>query len=200
MKRYILIAAALLFASSSVVQAQEIKPYVGIGLGGFGLEYKEPGVTQKNTILGGFAKIGLDFNEYIGAELRVGLTGKGSQTYPAAMILGAAAATTVDQSLSSFVSYLLKLQYPVASDMRIYGMLGATSAKYKQAYNPGNLVIGAGQSTNKTGFSYGVGGEYFVTDQVSAGFEWMQYWTDVDLGPVSSARVWGATGSLNYHF
>jgi hypothetical protein len=39
-----------------------------------------------------------------------------------------------------------------------------------------------------------------MNDQLSVGAEWMQYWTNVKLGSGFKTKVWGAVGTLNYHF
>lgn len=203
MKKYVVIAAAFVsscFATS--VQAQDFRPYAGVGLGVFGLEYSEPGLGQKNNVFGGFAKFGVDANEYLGVELRLGMTGKGTKNYPAAMITGATQNTELAQEFTSFISYLAKLQYPVAQDTNLYAMIGATTAKYKHTYTPANATLGSGQSTTKTSVSFGFGGEYAVDPNVSVGGEWMQYWTSTSLNTVTGAKakLWGAVGTLNYHF
>jgi len=197
MKRFILIAAALLFAGASTAQAQDIKPYAGLAFGAFGVEESEPGFNQKSTVFGGYGKLGLDFNEYIGAEVRIGATSSGSAGYPAGT-LGSPVAFNVALSAQNFFSYLVKLQYPVAEDFRVYGLIGGTTAKFKLDVSV--LGLTGTTSKTKTGFSYGGGGEYFVSDKISIGAEWVQYWTDVNLDPVSTARIWGASGSINYYF
>ncbi|MFQ5345819.1 MAG: porin family protein [Mariprofundus sp.] len=198
MKR-LLIAMAAMVAMSGVAQAQDIKPYVGVGAGAFGLEYTEPGFNQKSTTFGGFVKLGVDVNEYVGAELRLATTSKGSKSYPAGTLGGI---VPFDFSLTgqSMISYLAKLQFPVAQDFRVYGLIGGTTGKLKRELSVpvgGRLI---NDSATKTGFSYGFGGEYFVADHVSVGGEWIQYWTDVNLGTGITGRLWSATGSLNYHF
>jgi len=198
MKR-LLIAMAAMVAMSGVAQAQDIKPYAGIGIGAFGVEVKDSsvGLNQKNTVFGGYAKFGVDFTDYLAVELRVGATGTGTKTYPAGTF-GIPATFDVKLSSDYFISYLAKLQYPVAQDFRVYALVGGTTAKAKM----GVSVVGLNftQSKSKTGFTYGFGGEYNLNDQLSIGGEWVQYWTNVKMDNTTKAKLWGAVGTLAYHF
>ena len=58
--------------------------------------------NQRDNVFGGYLQLGSDFNDYLGAELRIGTTAKGSNAYGGG---------TVDLSADSLFSYLLKLQY-----------------------------------------------------------------------------------------
>ncbi len=165
----------------------DIRPYVGAGLGAFGLEFKNNATSQKNTVLGGYVKLGADIGDYLGAELRFGATGSGSKTY-------AAPTGKVKQQASNFISYLAKVQFPATPDLKLYALLGGTTAKFKRG----------GQGKSKTGFSYGFGGEYFLQDTLSVGAEWVQYWTNVKLGTAfgvnNKAKLWGISLTGAYHF
>jgi len=163
----------------------DIRPYVGAGIGAFGLELKNTAGSQKNTVFGGYAKAGVDIGDYLGAELRLGTTGSGTTG-------------TTKLSESYFISYLAKVQYPASSDLNVYAMLGGTTANFKRT------VSGVESSKSKTGFSYGFGAEYYLQDTLSIGGEWMQYWTNVKLGTAfgtdAKAKMWGAVGTVAYHF
>ena len=201
MKR-VLVGVAMIVVGGATAQAQDFRPYAGIGIGAFGIEAKTAGTafSQKNTVFGGYGKFGVDINDYVGAELRVGSVGTGDKSWPANTFGAGTAATTVSQTTDYFVSYLGKLQYPVSQDFRLYAMLGATTAKLKTTSAPN--VAAANLSKTKTGFSYGFGGDFSVTDQLSVGAEWMQYLTDVKLNATGTtkARLWGAVGTLTMHF
>ncbi|RMH62463.1 MAG: porin family protein, partial [Zetaproteobacteria bacterium] len=185
----------MLLLGVGTVQAQDIRPYAGMGLGAFGLELKNAGINgynQKNTVFGGYLRLGADVNDYFGAEFRVGTTGSGTTNYPNG---------SIKLDAGYLISYLAKVQYPFTPDFRLYGMLGATTAKLNvsvSVINPGTLS--AADSATKTGFSYGVGGEFMLDNNLSLGAEWMQYWTDVDLGVGFTGRLWSAVGTLNYAF
>lgn len=201
MKRFVVAAMTMLcIGAAGAAQARDVKPYAGAGLGFFGLEYKEPGFNQKNTVFGGFIKVGADINEYLGAEVRLGGTTEGTQSYPAGTLGGV---IPFDFSLSGdyIFSYLLKLQFPVTGDFRIYGLAGGTTAKLSRKLNvPVAGVTLINDSATNTGISYGVGADYLLSNQLSAGVEWVQYWTNVDVGAQMSAKIWGVVGTLSYHF
>ncbi len=196
MKRLITVMA-LWLAMVGIAQAQDFRSYAGIGLGAFGLEESEPGFSQKSTVFGGYIKVGADFNDYLGAELRFGTTGSGSQTN-AAGTLGVPLSFTTKLQAKYIISYLAKPQYPITPDFRIYGLLGGTTAKLEATASV--LGFSSSVSATKTGFSYGIGGELSLDDNLSIGAEWAQYWKDVTVGPNAKARLWSAVGTLNYAF
>ncbi len=174
----------------------DIRPYAGVGLGAFGLEFKNSpttnAVSQKNTVFGGYVKLGADIGDYLGAELRFGATGSGSKTYPAPI-------GSLKQQASNFISYLAKVQFPATPDLRLYALVGGTTAKFKGTDSAGS------QSQTKTGLSYGLGGEYALQDTLSVGLEWVQYWNNVKLdnnkfGTGAKAKIWGISLTGAYHF
>ncbi|ATX80361.1 Outer membrane protein beta-barrel domain-containing protein [Mariprofundus aestuarium] len=96
--------------------------------------------------------------------MRIGLTGKDKQTY--------AGDTELTFSSPTFVSYLAKIKYPVASNFDAFMLVGGTTAKIK-----GKSVSAASsltQSKIKTGASFGAGVDYKIDDQISVGAEWVQ--------------------------
>ncbi|MDQ6972058.1 MAG: outer membrane beta-barrel protein, partial [Mariprofundaceae bacterium] len=149
----ILLGGCLLAVSggaSAEAGAFDIKSYAGVGIGIFGIEYKDTASSAKKTVLGGFGKLGMDIGEYLGAEVRVGATTSGSK--------GA-----VKLSMTNFVSYLGKVQYQGASDIRIYGLAGGTTAKI--SHTSGTTVT----AVSRNGVSFGGGLEYMPDDQLSLG-------------------------------
>lgn len=201
MKRFAKAVAVMLFVGiAESAPAQDIQPYVGVGAGFFGLEYKEPGFSQKNTVFGGFVKVGADINEYVAAEVRLGGTMDGTQAY-AAGTMGAVTPFELTLAGDFIFSYLLKLQFPVAGDFRVYGLAGGTTAKLSRKLNvPTVGVTLINDSATNTGVSYGLGADYFISDRLSASVEWVQYWTNVDVGAQMSAKMWSAVGMVSYHF
>jgi len=202
MKR-ILIAMAVLLTMSGVAQAQDFQPYAGISVGAFGLEYKDSAISQNKIAFGAVGKFGVDINDYFGLEMRVGGTSSGKKVYGAG-VLGSTRAGTFKTSMNYFVSYLAKVQYPVTYNMRLYMMLGGTTGKFKVT----NGAKAVSASKSKTGLSYGVGMDYSLNDHLSVGTEWMQYWTNVKMGNAflpapgkgNKVKLWGAVGSVSYHF
>jgi len=154
MKKYILIATALLFAGTSVAQAQDIKPYAGVAVGTFSLDF---GLGSKSAI-GGFVFLGADLHENIAIEARVGTAANASY-------LG-----IIDYGVDWMVSCFAKPQFQVADGFNVYALLGGTTMKTQFGSNlPGTL------SNTSTDFSYGAGIELNVSDQQSIGVEWVQY-------------------------
>jgi len=195
-------AALTLAALPANVQAQDfdVKPYVGAGLGAFGLELKGTNGTvysQKNTVFGGYVKLGADIGDYLGAELRVGATGSGTQSNPAGT-MGSTVPFDGKIQATSLVSYLGKVQFPATPDLKLYALLGGTTAKFKFT---ATSTVGSGSSSGtKTGFTYGVGAEYSFQDTLSAGIEWVQYWTNVNAYLDGKVKIWGVTANAAYHF
>ncbi len=207
MKKQICLAVALLLLSiapATVAHANDmdIRPYMGVGMGAFGIEYSDSAISQRKTTFGGFVKGGADIGDYFGLELRLGTTTKGSKDY-AAGTLGAAAGT-FEASADYFVSYLAKLQVPASDELKPYALLGGTTASFKTT----NSSTGLSSSKAKTGFSYGFGIDYNLGNQFSVSGEWMQYWTNVNLGTSYApapgtnpkAKIWGIVAAVDYHF
>lgn len=203
-KRYAFALLGMMVLPGVNAQARDLQPYLGVGLGAFGLEVKDnsiPGVafSQKNTVFGGFLKGGVDINDYIGAELRVGTTAQGSKAYAANALMPGSPAFTYSMKAQYFISYLAKLQYPVSPEFRLYAMLGGTTARLKNNISVPGLTTVPGAVT-KTGFSFGAGGDYAIDDQFSLGAEWMQYLTNVTVAPNVKVKAWGAVVTGTAHF
>lgn len=199
LKKYahMFVLISLLLVPAGYARAQDTNSYLGAGLGVFGLEENAPGFSQRDSVFGGFLKGGLDINEYVGIEIRIGSTVKGVRDQPAGT-LGSAVPFTTSIQAQSFMSYLAKLQYPVSPAFRPYAMLGATTARFK------STVLQAGvQATSVhtvTGLSYGIGADYTINDMFSAGVEWMQYWHKVTTAPNVKASIWGAVAAMKVYF
>jgi len=193
MKKVMTIAALALtcIGASSSASAEDISFYTGLGLGTLNTEHKAAGVDQTKTSFGGFVNFGADFNEYFAAELRVGMSGKNKKTF---------ATNTFTYSSPVFVSYLAKIKYPALSNVDLYVLAGATTARIKGTSNT------ATQTKTKTGLSLGAGFDYKLNSNVSIGADWVQYMFPVNVaaGSVftadSKARMWGLTTNVTYHF
>jgi hypothetical protein len=152
-----------------------IHPYIGVGVGVYDLNFKGSGLAMSNNVAGGFVKLGADFNEYLGAELRVGATDRGKRNFPTGYY---------QQRARYLFSYLAKLQLPVTQQLRVYGLVGGTT---------GNLsfLTGAGQLAGKvaTGVSFGGGFDYQVDDFTRVGLEYMRYWNGVGVNKAGAASA-----------
>jgi len=209
MKKQILLAAVLMVLSMAPIKVlhandMDVRPYMGVGVGAFGLEYRDTIISQNNTGFGGFVKGGADIGDYFGLELRLGTTSKVSTNYTAGTL--GTAAGKFETSAGYFLSYLGKLQIPASAELRPYALIGGTTASFKSS----NSSTGLSSSKAKTGLSYGFGLDYNLGNQFSLNAEWMQYWSDVKLGsgyaaaPTgatdSKARIWGIVAAVDYHF
>lgn len=190
MKKIITAAMLTMLALPSIASATDIKLYAGGGLGIFGLDYADSTFSVNKTAFGGYGNFGADFNDYFGAEVRIGATGSVSKASPT---------TTVTLKVPSFFSYLAKVQFPATPDFKLYGLVGATTANFQ-----GTNTAGFNRTETKTGLSYGAGADYTVQDKLSIGAEWVQYWNKVNLpstwGANAEAKIWGAVITAKYHF
>jgi len=210
MKRLQLAALLAALMLTYTAQAQEMKPYMGIGAGLFAisLDINDPLVgsaSQRNPTWGSFIKAGIDVNDYFGGELRVGTTGNPSTNWGAGLPVGSGLITTVPSTVSTkidyFISYLGKIQYPVSDSYRLYALLGGTTAKYNAQLSIAGLTIPANKT--KTGFTFGGGVEVNLNDRTSIGVEWVEYWTNVtidNVGGTTKGSFRGLSATLNMAF
>ncbi|OIO72542.1 MAG: hypothetical protein AUJ56_01275 [Zetaproteobacteria bacterium CG1_02_49_23] len=172
----------------SAADANDFKPYIGLGAGMFQLKYSENGPTgslgMTKSTWGTFLNAGVQYKQYIGAELRTGLTGSGTATFPVNTI-GNAAPIDLKIGVNSYISYLLKPQYPVTDQFKVYGIFGGTAAKFETTSTIG---VQLKNSTWKTGVTYGLGLEYQFRLKGSVAVEWVEYWSDIDLGLANGSR------------
>ena len=129
-----------------------------------------PKSTEYQTGVTG--RLGYDFMNWLGAEIR-GTAGLSAPT-------GA-------QKLKQYGAYL-KPNIDVTDSLNLYGLLGASSV------NNSNLTSGV-MSDNETGFSYGLGVDYGVSDSVSVFVDVMNY-----LQKSDTPDLYGATLGAAYHF
>lgn len=167
-----------------------INPYIGLGVGIYDLKFHQGGFNQDNNVFGGFAKLGADFNDYLGAELRVGLTEPGKTTYPG---------SSVTLRADYLFSYLVKLQFPVTQEFHIYGLAGGTTGKITLKDTSGAIAPSSANKT-ATGASFGGGLEYRVDDFMDVGIEYMRYWNATKVNktgfPAGNMNVDSYTATL----
>jgi len=196
-----------LFLVNGVVSAEagDFTPYIGIGGGMFGVKYAEQGslggLELSKTTWGSFIKAGVDNQRYyFGVELRAGLAGSISNTFPAGTI-GSITPIDLKVQTTNFISYFAKLQYPVSQSFRVYGLLGGTSGRFKVESRRG---LRGSVVTWKSAISYGAGAEFRFRSKGSIGVEWVQYWSDVPLsivtGATSKVSMYGASIMINKYF
>ena len=120
--------------------------------------------------LGFTGRLGYDFMDYLGAELRgtYGMTKEDSST-----------------KFKQFGAYL-KPNYNITDTLNLYGLLGAAKA---------NMDDWSDLDTTETGFSYGAGLDYSLGDKVSVFTDVLNYLTEDD-----STSQWGLTVGAAYQF
>lgn len=198
-----LLLACSLVAAGSVANAGDFKPYIGIGGGFFSTEYSEQrvigGVKLNKNSWGAFLKAGIDYQRFLGAEFRLGGSGKVSDSFSAT--IGAISPINVSAQATTFISYLLKGQLPLAQRLKLYALLGGTAARFRVTSSGG--VTGS-TTTWKSSISYGAGAEYRFRSRGSIGIEWVQYWNRVPLSVVSfgtsKGSLSGASIVINKYF
>jgi len=203
-KRMAAFLVLFLLGGAAPVNAGDFTPYIGIGGGVFSTKYAEQGalggLVLDKTTWGSFIKAGVDYQQYMGLELRTGLTGSVSNTFPAGTI-GSITPIDLKVQTTNFISYFAKFQYPLTQKFRVYGLLGGTSGRFKVESLRG---LRGAIVTWKSAFSYGAGAEYRFRSKGSIGIEWVQYWNDVPLSIVSNttskASMYGASFMINKFF
>lgn len=158
------LALAIVF-STTITQAQDIKPYTGVGLGYFAFDVGL-GYGSMNT-MGYFGQIGADFGDYFGVELRAGATQEADKTV---------GGINLKLKLNSLFSYLAKFQYPVSDQFKIYALAGGTTANTKATASVASLTASA--SATSTSGSFGGGVSFNANDNIRIGAEWMSYASD----------------------
>jgi len=191
-----------MFFTVTVLHAQEVKVYAALETGTYAVKYSESGPAgalsaKKSGMLAGMVKVGLDYNDYVGGEIRLGTVQAGSVSFPVGT-LGSATAFGVKIQPSLFISYLGKVHYPVSQSFEVYALFGGTAAKFN--IKPTGTGVMLSTRAIKTGLSYGIGAEYKPRPLFSVGLEWMQYWTDVTMALSGGAKSSASFGGLGLSF
>lgn len=137
--------------------------------------------------------VGYDFNEYIAVEGRI-------------------TKTLFERDYADMWEYsiFLKPQYPVTEDFKVYGLLGFGLVQV-DGYDGNNPAANIGSTIlDDTGFQWGLGASYMVTEDLSlfADYTSSADDADIDLMRISSGdpaeydelSVDGITIGLLYHF
>lgn len=196
-------------ANAEETKSLEIKPYIGVGIGGYVGKYEETASTYRfdfqNPTVGGYVKGGAEFHKNFAAELRVGATGEMSTGWAAGTLAAAATTTTLKADYMTTLLLVGKVELPVLESthgkIEAYGVLGGTLAKIVGSYS-----LSANQkSASKIGFTYGAGLSYTMDDKISLGVEWVEYLTNVDTGwgtggTTSTVTIRGVSGTASIKF
>jgi len=191
MKKIGLAVMMTVLGGAGLAQASETTIYTGVGLGAFELDAGK----NKKTAIGGYGFVGADLHEYFSAEVRVGSTGKTDN---------ADVGPAIEQTKADwFVSVLAKPKYEVMPGLTAYGLLGMTTLKASFTGVAG-AKAGVKQTKTSTNFTFGVGGEYALSQVWSVGAEWARYATKADSATKNSKfsglDVNGFTANVRYSF
>ena len=130
-------------------------------------------VDASDSQTGITARLGYDFMDYLGAELR-----------GASAISGADTANGAEK-IKQIGAYL-KPNFDLTDSLNLYGLLGASKVNMSKPGTP---------NTKTTGFSYGLGLDYAVSDTFSVFIDAVDY-----LRKSNKNDVYGATLGAAYHF
>ena len=194
-----------LFIAALPAQAFDFKPYAGVGLGEV---IVDAGLGGK-TAFAGYGILGADLHENYGVEIRFGSTSRttGSVVVPQGFQNAVLSPAPIPANISVdwFVSYLLKLQYPIDDQFRIYGLVGGTTLKSRFAFTapiPPLTIVETVHKTNTT-LSYGGGIDYNLGNQWLVGVDAMIYSnkaTTTQNASFSGLDVWGITATIKREF
>jgi len=120
--------------------------------------------------------IGYDFMNYLGAELRASLAVAGEEDG--------------NEKMQQYGIYL-KPNYDVTDAINLYGLLGYSSVNMSDCF----LLPNADPDNTNSGFSYGAGLDYGVTENISVFTDIVNYLRDDDKD-----STWGTNIGLKYNF
>jgi hypothetical protein len=153
-----------------------VGPYVGLAATGMAIRLDDRAnlfsdEDYQDRQLGLTAVVGYDFMDYLGAELRAALAVSGD-----------------DSGHDKFKSagVYLKPKYPIG-DLNLYGLLGYAQSNMS---DPGRFT------GKNSGFSYGGGLDYRITENISVFTDVVDYLRDED----GSNSTWGANLGVKYNF
>jgi len=109
--------------------------YVGAGL----VAGRTKNIDCEDITYGLMAKVGYDFNEYVGVEAR-----------------GLVTNWEYEGSKIKHVGAFVKPQYPLSEDINLYGLVGY-----------GKTTTSHVQNVDETGLAYGAGAEYALSDDMN---------------------------------
>ena len=150
------ICLGIFLISVASSNAANIRPYAGVNY--FFANYEDDYDIEADSGVAGI-KLGVDINDYIGIEMRVGV-GVDDDTID---VLGVDVKVEVDHAYGLYVRPKFRQE-----QVQVYGLLGFTEIEYEVS------VFGLSIEDDETDFSFGAGLEYFFNDNVSVSVEYMQ--------------------------
>lgn len=199
-----LVLASSLFAGGDidvidipVIKVPQLPPivesnnfYVGLGLSGMNFFNDNTDETLKSLAV--TLQAGYVYNEYIGVELRYSKS-VGDVAYDKGNTAFANVSNYPTDSQN--IALYLRPSYPLG-DFTLYGLIGYGMLKYT------DLPTGTNDKT-ESGFQWGLGAEYLITDSISTFIDYTSLYNDVGFDghiPNSDVRTSMGTVGLAYHF
>lgn len=172
------ITSALILSSGLLVSlgAQAVEPGYYLGGGYAPLTLDSNDVSSNAHLDALFVRGGVQFNENLAAEVRIG-TGIQDDRVDGTKV-----------ELEDMYGIYLKAGLPTTVGLYPYALLGATHAKIKLSNN------GLHSSTSDSDISYGLGIEYEINYAATAGLEW------ANLYDKNGDTITGVTLGLNFRF
>lgn len=153
MKRPLFVASACCLMLGFIGKAWASDPYLGASVGAFNIG---TGVSKK-AVTGGFIQVGDDFSQYLGGELRVGLSGWAKQG------VNAGAKSRIDW----FGAVFIKPKYDFNDYWMGYALLGV--ATLRASYSEPGLAT---QKKTRTSYAYGLGLQYRPAENYAVDIEY----------------------------
>ncbi len=172
--RVLVVCSCLVMMTPTVQAANLDRFYAGGAVSSLDL-FSTGSVTAVNATVGRKLDdlIPGDIGEMLSAEVRVG-TGIGSATSSVGFL-------TYERKLNYFLSALARIDYPLMDQLKVHAVAGVSYID--STYKFTNTLVPAAslpsQSVTTTSSTVGIGAEYQITKQISAGAEFTNYSGDV---------------------
>ncbi|HEO98494.1 MAG: porin family protein [Campylobacterales bacterium] len=149
-----------------VPEVSEAKPgifHVGLGYSYMNRNVENPDVDEDLTAHSVLFKGGYNFNEYFGVEGRYTMS-VGDISYD-----DGRQEEDIDGDMSNLGIYA-KVMYPVMEEFSVYGLLGY-----------GQVTVDGGEEFSESGFQWGIGAEYAVTENIGLFVDYTNLYNDTGL-------------------
>lgn len=128
--------------------------YFGAGTGL--ATYSQDDLSDFN-MFGAYARLGHQFNDYIGTEIRYGTGTSDSKSVDG---------INTDADIKSFASAYILGYLPIEGKIKPYALLGAGKAKLAVSPNEQDMDL------SESGLSYGLGANYQLSEDIQVGLEY----------------------------
>ena len=163
-----------------------LRPYIGVDLNKSRLSVQD---VEEDIDLGAVGlKLGTDITDILGIEGRIGVgIMDNNSTYTEQNVT-----FKDDFRMNNYIAGFVKLQTPSLNGFRIKGLAGVASVDFQNDYTITDSVetIQGRHTENDSGFAYGAGLSYALTESLSTEVEYLKLQEDMDTVNLG----------LTYHF